>query len=42
MDPNKDVSWGVVASKTIDTNAESEKQQKNPAKAVRKLLKISS
>ena len=34
-----DLVWRGVASKTIDTNAKPEKQQKNLAKAVAKLLK---
>jgi hypothetical protein len=36
---NKDLAWRGVASKTIDTKAKPEKQQKNLAKAVKKLLK---
>ncbi len=36
---NHDLVWRGVASKTIDTNAKPEKQQKNLAKAVAKLLK---
>jgi len=36
---NKDLVWRGVASKTIDTNAKPDKQQKNLAKAVTKLLK---
>ena len=35
----KDLVWRGVASKTIDTKAKPEKQQKNLAKAVKKLLK---
>ena len=35
----KDLVWRGVASKTIDTKAKPEKQQKNLAKAVTKLLK---
>lgn len=34
-----DLVWRGVASKTIDTNAKPDKQQKNLAKAVKKLLK---
>jgi hypothetical protein len=34
-----DIVWRGVVSKTIDPNAKPEKQQKNLAKAVRKLLK---
>ena len=36
---NKDLAWRGVASKTIDAKAKPEKQQKNLAKAVKKLLK---
>jgi hypothetical protein len=36
---NHDLVWRGVASKTIDTNAKPEKQQKNLTKAVAKLLK---
>jgi Domain of unknown function (DUF4136) len=36
---NKDIAWRGVASKTIDAKAKPEKQQKNLAKAVKKLLK---
>ena len=36
---NKDLAWRGVASKTIDPKAKPEKQQKNLAKAVKKLLK---
>ena len=36
---NKDLVWRGVASKTIDPKAKPEKQQKNLAKAVSKLLK---
>ena len=36
---NKDLAWRGVASKTIDEKAKPEKQQKNLAKAVKKLLK---
>jgi hypothetical protein len=36
---NRDLVWRGVASKTIDTNAKPEKQQKNLTKAVAKLLK---
>jgi hypothetical protein len=36
---NHDLVWRGVASKTIDTNAKPEKQHKNLAKAVAKLLK---
>jgi hypothetical protein len=36
---NKDLAWRGVASKTIDTKAKPDKQQKNLAKAVKKLLK---
>jgi len=36
---NKDLVWRGVASKTIDTNAKPDKQQKNLIKAVAKLLK---
>jgi Domain of unknown function (DUF4136) len=35
----KDLVWRGVASKTIDPKAKAEKQQKNIAKAVKKLLK---
>ncbi|HEX7194235.1 MAG TPA: DUF4136 domain-containing protein [Chthoniobacterales bacterium] len=35
----KDLAWRGVASKTIDPKAKPEKQQKNLAKAVKKLLK---
>ena len=36
---NHDLVWRGVASKTIDENAKPEKQQKNLAKAVKKLMK---
>jgi uncharacterized protein DUF4136 len=36
---NKDLAWRGVASKTIDQKAKPEKQQKNLAKAIKKLLK---
>ncbi len=36
---NKDLVWRGVASKTLDEKAKPEKQQKNLAKAVKKLLK---
>ena len=36
---NKDLVWRAVASKTINPKAKPEKQQKNLAKAVAKLLK---
>lgn len=36
---NHDLVWRGVASKTIDTNAKPDKQQKNLTKAVAKLLK---
>jgi hypothetical protein len=36
---NHDLVWRGVASKTIDTNAKPDKQQKNLIKAVAKLLK---
>jgi hypothetical protein len=36
---NRDLVWRGVASKTIDTNAKPDKQQKNLIKAVAKLLK---
>jgi len=36
---NHDLVWRAVASKTIDTKAKPEKQQKNLTKAVAKLLK---
>jgi hypothetical protein len=36
---NKDLAWRGVASKTIDEKAKPDKQQKNLAKAVKKLLK---
>jgi len=36
---NKDIVWRGTASKTIDEKAKPEKQQKNLAKAVKKLLK---
>jgi Domain of unknown function (DUF4136) len=36
---NKDLVWRGTASKTIDTKAKPEKQQKNLRKAVQKLLK---
>ena len=36
---NKDLAWRGVASKTIDPKAKPEKQQKNLAKAVKKMLK---
>ena len=36
---NKDLAWRGVASKTLDPKAKPEKQQKNLAKAVKKLLK---
>lgn len=36
---NKQIVWRGVASKTIDTNAKPEKQQKNLAKATKKLFK---
>ena len=36
---NRDLVWRGVASKTIDTNAKPDKQQKNLIKAVTKLLK---
>ena len=36
---NKDMAWRGVASKTIDPKAKPEKQQKNLAKAVKKMLK---
>jgi hypothetical protein len=35
----KDLVWRGVATKTIDPKAKPEKQQKNLAKAVKKLLK---
>jgi len=36
---NKDLAWRGVASKTLDPKAKPEKQEKNLAKAVKKLLK---
>jgi Domain of unknown function (DUF4136) len=36
---NHDLVWRGVASKTVDENAKPEKQQKNLAKAIKKLLK---
>ena len=36
---NHDLVWRGVASKTLDAKAKPEKQQKNLAKAVKKLLK---
>jgi hypothetical protein len=36
---NKDLAWRGVASKTIDEKAKPDKQQKNLAKAIKKLLK---
>jgi hypothetical protein len=36
---NHDLAWRSVASKTIDNKAKPEKQQKNLAKAVKKMLK---
>jgi len=36
---NKDLAWRSVASKTIDPKAKPEKQQKNLAKAIKKMLK---
>ncbi len=36
---NRDLVWRGVASKTLDPKAKPEKQQKNLAKAVKKLLK---
>src|SRR4029077_1953594 len=36
---NKDLAWRGVASKTLDPKAKPDKQQKNLAKAVKKLLK---
>lgn len=36
---NKDLVWRGIASKTLDVKAKPEKQQKNLAKAVQKLLK---
>jgi Domain of unknown function (DUF4136) len=36
---NRDLAWRGVASKTLDPKAKPEKQQKNLAKAVKKLLK---
>jgi len=36
---SKQLVWRGVASKTLDTNAKPDKQQKNLAKAVAKLLK---
>ena len=36
---NKDLAWRGVASKTLDPKAKPEKQQKNLAKAIKKLLK---
>ena len=36
---NHDLVWRGLASKTIDENAKPEKQQKNLAKAVKKLMK---
>ena len=36
---NRDLVWRGVASKTIDPKAKPEKQQKNLAKAIKKLLK---
>jgi hypothetical protein len=35
----KQLVWRAVASKTLDTNAKPEKQQKNLAKAMKKILK---
>jgi hypothetical protein len=35
----KQLVWRAVASKTLDTNAKPEKQQKNLAKAMKKMLK---
>jgi len=36
---NRDLVWRGVASKTLDAKAKPDKQQKNLAKAVKKLLK---
>jgi len=36
---NKDLAWRGVASKTLDPKAKPEKQEKNLAKAIKKLLK---
>lgn len=36
---NKDLAWRGVVSKTLDPKANPEKQQKNLAKAIKKLLK---
>jgi hypothetical protein len=36
---NRDLVWRGVASKTLDSNAKPDKQQKNLTKAVKKLLK---
>jgi len=36
---NKDLVWRGLASKTINVKAKPEKQEKNLAKAVKKLLK---
>lgn len=36
---NRDLAWRGVASKTLDPKAKPEKQQKNLAKAIKKLLK---
>ena len=36
---NKDLVWRGLASKTIDEKAKPDKQEKNLAKAVKKLLK---
>ena len=36
---NRDLVWRGVASKTLDSKAKPDKQQKNLAKAVKKLLK---
>jgi hypothetical protein len=36
---NKDLAWRGVASKTLDPKAKPEKQQKNLAKAIKKMLK---
>jgi hypothetical protein len=36
---NKDLVWRGVASKTIDPKAKPDKQQKNLAKAMKKLFK---
>jgi hypothetical protein len=36
---NHDLVWRGVASKTLDPNAKPDKRQKNPSKAVAKLMK---